>query len=77
MDPGDDQGSSNTFVGAGYAMTNGVVDMWITDDGACLYQLFSLDGTIGIYRVNGQSLEFVEEESGNLPDTNTQGIVAI
>jgi len=25
----------------------------------------------------GQSLQFIEEISGNLPDTNTQGIVAI
>ncbi len=60
-----------------FAVTEGWIDMWITDDGAYLYQLFGLDGTIGIYRVNGQSLEFVGEESGNLPDTNTQGIVAI
>jgi len=31
----------------------------------------------GIYRINGNSLELVGEESNNLPDTNTQGIVAI
>ena len=60
-----------------FASTEGWIDLWITDDGAYLYQLFGLDGTIGIYRINGQSLEFVGEESGNLPDTNTQGIVAI
>ena len=60
-----------------FAATEGWIDMWITDDGAYLYQLFGLDGTIGIYRVSGQSLEFVGEASGNLPDTNTQGLVAI
>ena len=60
-----------------FASTEGWIDLWISDDGEYLYQLFGLDGTIGIYRINGQSLEFVGEESGNLPDTNTQGIVAI
>lgn len=60
-----------------FASTEGWIDMWITDDGAYLYQLFGLDGTIGIYRINGQSLEEIGRESGNLPDTNTQGIVAI
>ncbi len=60
-----------------FANTDGWIDMWITDDGQFLYQLYGLDGTIGIYRINGTSLEFVGEESGNLPDTNTQGIVAI
>ena len=60
-----------------FANTEGWIDMWITDDGEYLYQLFGLDGTIGIYRINGQSLESVGRESGNLPDTNTQGIVAI
>ncbi|MDH7447076.1 beta-propeller fold lactonase family protein [Aquimarina sp. 2201CG14-23] len=60
-----------------FASTDGWIDMWISDDGQYLYQLYGLDGTIGIYRVNGQSLEFIAEESGNLPDTNTQGIVAI
>jgi len=60
-----------------FASTDGWIDMWISDDGEFLYQLYGLDGTIGIYRVNGQSLEFIGEESGNLPDTNTQGIVAI
>lgn len=60
-----------------FANTEGWIDLWISDDGQFLYQLFGLDGTIGIYRINGQSLEFIGRESGNLPDTNTQGIVAI
>ena len=61
----------------GFAVTEGWIDMWISDDGEFLYQLYGLDGTIGIYRITGDSLEFVGEESNNLPDTNTQGIVAI
>ncbi len=60
-----------------FANTEGWIDMWISEDGQYLYQLYGLDGTIGIYRVNGQTLDFIGEESGNLPDTNTQGIVAI
>jgi len=60
-----------------FASTDGFIDLWISDDGAYLYQLYGLDGTIGIYRINGQNLEFVGEVSGDLPTTNTQGIVAI
>ena len=60
-----------------FALTDGWIDCSITDDGEYLYQLFGLDGTIGIYSVNGQSLEFVGEVSGLLPDTNTQGIIAL
>ena len=61
----------------GFAVTEGWIDMWITDDGQFLYQLYGLDGTIGVYRINGDSLELLSEESGNLPENNTQGIVAI
>ena len=60
-----------------FASTEGWIDMWISDDGAFLYQLYGLDGTVGIFRINGETLEFIGEESGNLPETNTQGIVAI
>ncbi|KAA1243419.1 lactonase family protein [Aquimarina sp. RZ0] len=60
-----------------FANTDGWIDLWISDDGQFLYQLFGLDGTIGVYKINGQSLEFVQEVTGDLPDTNTQGIVAI
>ncbi len=61
----------------GFAVTEGWIDMWISDDGQFLYQLYGLDGTIGIYRIVGDGLEFVGEESNNLPENNTQGIVAI
>ena len=60
-----------------FAVTQGWIDMWITDDGEYLYQLYGLEGTIGIFRIDGTSLELVGEESNNLPNTNTQGIVAI
>ena len=57
--------------------TEGWIDLWISDDGRHLYQLFGLDGTIGVYQINGSSLTPVQEVSGDLPTTNTQGIVAI
>ena len=60
-----------------FAVTEGWIDMWISDDGQYLYQLYGLDGTIGIYKVRGDELQLIGEESGNLPDDNTQGIVAI
>ena len=57
--------------------TEGRINMWITNYCSYLHQLFGLDGTIGIYHIDGQSQEEIGRESGNLPDTNTQGIVAI
>lgn len=60
-----------------FGTTDGWIDMWISDDGAFLYQLYGLDGTIGVYAIDGSTLTFVEEVTGDLPDTNTQGIVAI
>ncbi|MCC1483680.1 lactonase family protein [Winogradskyella immobilis] len=68
---------NTTDPAAAFGTTEGWIDMWISDDGQFLYQLYGLEGTIGIYRINGTSLELVGEESNNLPDTNTQGIVAI
>lgn len=59
-----------------FAATEGWIDMWISEDGAYLYQLYGLDGTIGVYSISGESLQLIEEVGG-LPDTNTQGIVAI
>jgi len=51
--------------------------MWISDDGQYLYQLFGLTGSIGVYEINGTSLTFVEVIEGDLPNNNTQGIVAV
>jgi len=88
-DDTDDDGTVD-FVDAVYAMINGegqvegnvqgpntIIAYGRSDNGQFLYQLYALDRTIGIYRINGQSLELISEESNNLPDTNTQGIVAI
>jgi len=68
---------NTTDPGAAFGTTQGWIDMWISDDGQYLYQLYGLDGTIGIFKVFGDQLQQIGEESGNLPDTNTQGIVAI
>lgn len=66
-----------TDPGSAFATTDGWIDLWVSDDGKYLYQLFGLDGTIGVFEINGSSLSFVEEVSGDLPVENTQGIVAI
>ena len=60
-----------------FANTDGWVDLWISDDGRYLYQLFGLDGTVGVFEVNGSSLRLIEEVTGDLPEANTQGIVAL
>ena len=59
-----------------FANTDGWVDLWGSDDGKYLYQLYGLDGTIGVFEANGSSLQLVQEVSGDLPEENTQGIVA-
>ena len=68
---------NTTDPAAAFGTTQGWIDMWISDDGQYLYQLYGLDGTIGIFRVNGRELQFIGNASGNLPVNNTQGIVAI
>lgn len=60
-----------------FATTDGWIDMWISDDGNHLYQLYGLDGTIGVFQINGSELRLIQEVSGDLPATNTQGIVAL
>ena len=55
------------------------IDLWISEDGKYLYQLFGLDGTIGVYKIEdegkGSALTHVQDVS-DLPVFNTQGIVA-
>lgn len=58
-----------------FGTTDGWIDLWLSDDGKYLYQLYGLDGTVGVYAVNGSSLQLVQEVS-DLPEVNTQGIVA-
>ncbi|MEM6801631.1 MAG: hypothetical protein AAF696_09505 [Bacteroidota bacterium] len=60
-----------------FGRTQGWIDLWISDDGRHLYQLYGLEGTIGVYGINGSTLSFIEEIKGDLPATNTQGIVAM
>ena len=59
-----------------FGTTDGWVDLWISDDGRFLYQLYGLDGTIGVFEITPTGLNLVQELSGTLPDSNTQGIVA-
>ena len=58
-----------------FGTTDGWIDLWISADGRYLYQLFGLDGTIGVFEINGASLNLIQEVS-DLPEVNTQGIVA-
>ena len=58
-----------------FGTTEGWIDMWISADGRFLYQLFGLDGSIGVYEVSGSGLTHIQTISG-LPEENTQGIVA-
>ena len=58
-----------------FGTTDGWIDLWLSEDGRYLYQLFGLDGTIGVFKVDGGSLTLIQEVS-NLPEINTQGIVA-
>lgn len=56
--------------------TDGWIDLDISDDGNYIYQLFGLSGAVGVYAVDGGALTLVETVSGDLPEENTQGIVA-
>ena len=62
-----------------FSTTDGFIDLWISDDGEYLYQLLGLDGTINVYKIadddKGSQLTLIQDVS-DLPDVNTQGIVA-
>ena len=68
---------NTTDPAAAFGTTEGWIDMWISDDGQFLYQLFGLTGSIGVYEINGTTLTFIEEINGDLPTNNTQGIVSV
>lgn len=59
-----------------FATTDGWIDLWASEDGRFLYQLYGLDGTIGVFEVGPRGLQLIQEVTGDLPDENTQGIVA-
>ena len=70
-------GTSSPDPATAFAETEGWIDLDTSADGAYVYQLFGLTGTIGVFRTGeGGSLEPVEEVEGTLPESNTQGIVA-
>ncbi len=72
------QGTGDALPPEAFQNTEAWIDMWISDDGKFLYQLYGQRGTIGVYRINpDNSLDLIEEKTGNLPSNNTQGIVAI
>ena len=73
---GTGAGGNVTDGAAAFAVTDGWIDLDITDDGDLLYQLFGLSGAVGVYAVDNGNLELVEVVSGNLPEENTQGIVS-
>jgi len=58
-----------------FGTTDGWIDLWRSDDGQYVYQLFGLDGTIGVFKVEDSVLTLIQEVS-DLPESNTQGIVA-
>ncbi len=62
-----------------FGTTDGWIDLWISDDGEYVYQLYGLSGTIGVFKVEqagaGAGLTSIQEVT-DLPEANTQGIVA-
>lgn len=64
------------MTGNPFGTTDGFIDLWTSRDGAFLYQLYGLSGVIGVYEVDGSALTLIQEVSGDLPEANTQGIVA-
>ena len=62
-----------------FGTTDGWIDLWVSEDGLHLYQLFGLAGTIGVFEIEnegeGTGLTLIQTVT-DLPDTNTQGIVA-
>ncbi len=61
--------------------SDGFIDLDISDDGRYVYQLFGLTGSIGVYEVDGADLTEIQiydgVSTGNIPQFDTQGIVAL
>lgn len=73
---------TRTNLQVGFDNTQAWIDLWISDDGKYLYQLFGKgsngqDSSIGVFKINGEKLEYIQNVSDVLPLNNTQGIVAI
>lgn len=67
---------TSTDPATAFATTDGWIDLDISDDGNYIYQLFGLSGAVGVYAVNGGSLTLVDTVTGDLPEQDTQGIIA-
>lgn len=64
-------------VDAPFEGADGFIDFWLSDDGEYLYQLVGLQGEINVYKVEPSGdLGLIQVVTGDLPQTNTQGIVA-
>ena len=61
---------------APFETSDGWIDLWASDDGQYLYQLFGLKGTIGVFEVDREENLTLIQEVSDLPQLNTQGIVA-
>ena len=72
--------SNNNAIGIlppeAFSASDGFIDLSVNSNGDCLYQLYGLSGRIGVYKVSGSALTFMQE-IGGLPEKNTQGIVAL
>ena len=61
-----------------FGTTDGFIDLDVAPDGDYLYQLEGLSGSIGVYELDGLGgLTQIQELSGELPEIDTQGLVAI
>ena len=61
-----------------FGETDGFIDLDVSPDGDYLYQLEGLSGNIGVYELDGEGgLTHIQELTGELPEIDTQGLVAI
>ena len=61
-----------------FGTTDGFIDLDVTENGAYLYQLEGLNGAISAYAINDDNtLTFVQEITGFLPEVDTQGLVTV
>ena len=67
---------NTTDPAAAFGMTEGWIDLWISDDGNYLYQCYGLTGEVGVFEINGAELTLIQE-IGGLPTNNVQGIVSV
>lgn len=60
------------------AFADGFIDIAVSGDGAFVYQLLGVEGTINVYRVGANSsLSLIQEAKALLPETNIQGLVSV